>query len=158
MYFRFPFHVHAAPVAHFTSSCNHRHKLQPIHRHDRILYNPVLLTATGTQCRYFGLSIVLYKEESKVEQTVKAIKDEKDKVEEKKPYFHRPELNIKPAKPEPPTEVVKLTLWDKVKHEAKHYYNGFKLLFVDVKICSRLLLRAMRGKTLTRRERRQVNK
>jgi LETM1 and EF-hand domain-containing protein 1 len=41
-------------------------------------------------------------------------------------------------------------------HELKHYYNGFKLLFIETKIAFRLLRQVLNGHTLTRRERRQV--
>jgi LETM1 and EF-hand domain-containing protein 1 len=50
----------------------------------------------------------------------------------------------------------KLTLWEKVKHEAAHYWDGTKLLGFEVKISSKLALKMAAGYELTRRERRQV--
>ena len=46
-------------------------------------------------------------------------------------------------------------LWQKTKEEVHHYKMGFKLLWADVRISSRLLYKVLRGGTLTRRERRQ---
>lgn len=58
-----------------------------------------------------------------------------------------------PAEPGPP---LMSRVWTKVKHEASHYWHGTKLLASDIRISSRLLASLLRGKTLTRRERRQV--
>jgi len=53
-------------------------------------------------------------------------------------------------------EAQRLTLWQRVVKECKHYYHGFKLLYFETKIASRLLGQVLRGHTLTRRERKQV--
>ncbi|WIA07926.1 hypothetical protein OEZ85_007404 [Tetradesmus obliquus] len=45
-----------------------------------------------------------------------------------------------------------------VKDEAHHYWVGFKLLAFDVRVASGLAFKAMRGNTLTRRERRQLTR
>ncbi|XP_017017014.1 mitochondrial proton/calcium exchanger protein [Drosophila kikkawai] len=45
-------------------------------------------------------------------------------------------------------------IWD----ELVHYYHGFRLLFIDVAICSKLLWRVLNGKTLTRRENKQLQR
>jgi hypothetical protein len=58
-----------------------------------------------------------------------------------------------PVEPVPPLTT---RIWTKVKHEASHYWHGTKLLASDIRISSRLLASLLRGKTLTRRERRQV--
>jgi LETM1 and EF-hand domain-containing protein 1 len=50
----------------------------------------------------------------------------------------------------------KLTLWQKVKKEAAHYWDGTKLLGTEVKISSRLAIKMAAGYELTRREQRQV--
>ena len=52
--------------------------------------------------------------------------------------------------------VVKKSVWEKVKVEAKHYYSGFKLLFLDVRISSKIIWKTVQGKTLSRRENRQL--
>jgi len=49
-----------------------------------------------------------------------------------------------------------LTLWQKVKREAAHYWDGTKLLGVEVRISSKLALKMAAGYELTRRENRQV--
>ena len=53
-------------------------------------------------------------------------------------------------------EVPKRSLWEKVVAEAKHYYSGFKLLFLDVKLASQIIWKIAQGKTLSRRENRQL--
>ncbi|KAG8935935.1 hypothetical protein FRC02_005410 [Tulasnella sp. 418] len=55
-------------------------------------------------------------------------------------------------------EPLSTRVWNKVKHEAEHYYHGSKLLVAEVRISSRLLLKLMRGGTLTRRENRQLKR
>lgn len=50
----------------------------------------------------------------------------------------------------------KLTLWQKVKKEANHYWDGTKLLATEVRISSKLALKMAAGYELTRRENRQV--
>jgi len=51
---------------------------------------------------------------------------------------------------------VKLTLWQKVKKEAAHYWDGTKLLGAEIKISWKLALKMAAGYELTRREHRQV--
>ncbi|KAK9807532.1 hypothetical protein WJX72_001831 [[Myrmecia] bisecta] len=48
--------------------------------------------------------------------------------------------------------------WNTVKTEAKHYWVGTKLLWADIKIATRLLQKVVRGKALSRRERRQLTR
>jgi len=47
-------------------------------------------------------------------------------------------------------------LGERVMAELKHYYSGFKLLFLDVKISSKIIWKTVHGKTLSRRENRQL--
>ena len=47
-------------------------------------------------------------------------------------------------------------VWNKVKHEAQHYWHGSKLLVSEVRISARLQWKLLHGDSLTRRERRQV--
>ncbi|KKA28822.1 hypothetical protein TD95_000304 [Thielaviopsis punctulata] len=51
-----------------------------------------------------------------------------------------------------------MTLWEKIKHEANHYWDGSKLLAAEVKISTRLALKMMAGYELTRRENRQLRR
>jgi hypothetical protein len=68
----------------------------------------------------------------------------------------REEAESEPVKSE--TAVKKFTIWEKIKHEASHYWHGSKLLAAETSISSRLLLKTLKGKPLTRREYRQVSK
>ncbi|TIB82188.1 LETM1-domain-containing protein [Wallemia mellicola] len=56
------------------------------------------------------------------------------------------------------TEPLSTRVWGKVKHEAQHYWHGSKLLAKEIRISARLQARLLRGKTLTRRERRQLKR
>ena len=51
-----------------------------------------------------------------------------------------------------------LTLWQKVKKEARHYWDGSKLLAAEVKISWRLALKMAAGYELTRRENKQLQR
>jgi len=50
----------------------------------------------------------------------------------------------------------KKSIWQRFVEECKHYYSGFKLLFLDVKVSSRIIWKVLHGKTLSRRENRQL--
>jgi LETM1 and EF-hand domain-containing protein 1 len=79
-----------------------------------------------------------------VEKSLKSLKDKNKKLEEGGPVYS------------PPAKVVvKKSLGQKVLDELKHYYHGFRLLWIDTKIAARTLWRILNGHTLTRRERRQ---
>lgn len=52
----------------------------------------------------------------------------------------------------------KLTLWQKVKKEAQHYWDGTKLLGAEIKISWRLALKMAAGYDLTRREHKQLQR
>ncbi|KAF7560384.1 hypothetical protein G7046_g3765 [Stylonectria norvegica] len=55
-------------------------------------------------------------------------------------------------------EEKKLTLWQKVKKEAHHYWDGSKLMATEVKISWRLALKMTAGYELTRRENKQLQR
>ncbi|OJJ99384.1 hypothetical protein ASPACDRAFT_120755 [Aspergillus aculeatus ATCC 16872] len=55
-------------------------------------------------------------------------------------------------------ETKKLTLGQKIKKEAQHYWDGTKLLATEVKISSRLALKMAAGYELSRREHRQLRR
>ncbi|KAK6339818.1 hypothetical protein TWF718_009208 [Orbilia javanica] len=52
----------------------------------------------------------------------------------------------------------KLTLWQKVKKEANHYWDGTKLLGTEVKISTNLVVKMAAGYELSRREHRQLQR
>lgn len=84
-------------------------------------------------------------DDSKVEKSLRSLKDKK-KLEEGGPVYS-PTLDSEPAR---------RTIRHRVVSEIKHYYHGFRLLWVDTTIAARLLWKVLNGNTLTRRERRQV--
>lgn len=52
--------------------------------------------------------------------------------------------------------LVRRTVRQWVVDEIKHYYHGFRLLWIDTTIAGRMLWGVLNGHTLSRRERRQV--
>ncbi|XP_068167315.1 LETM1 domain-containing protein LETM2, mitochondrial isoform X2 [Antennarius striatus] len=52
--------------------------------------------------------------------------------------------------------VVKKSVYQRVVDELKHYYNGFRLLGIDISIAGRMVWRLLHGQLLTRRERRRL--
>nr|CUU00422.1 hypothetical transcript [Hymenolepis microstoma] len=59
------------------------------------------------------------------------------------------ETAIEPKKP-------KKSLWAKVRKELLHYYNGFRLLGVEIRIAAFMCYRLLRGEKLNDRERNQL--
>jgi LETM1 and EF-hand domain-containing protein 1, mitochondrial len=55
-------------------------------------------------------------------------------------------------------EQKKLTVWQKVKKEVQHYWDGTKLLGTEVKISTRLALKMAAGYQMSRREHRQLQR
>ncbi|EMP39386.1 LETM1 and EF-hand domain-containing protein 1 [Chelonia mydas] len=82
-------------------------------------------------------------DDSMVEKSLKSLKDKNKKMEEGGPVYS------------PTVEVVKKSLGQKIVDEVKHYYHGFRLLWIDTKIAARMLWRILHGNVLSRRERRQ---
>lgn len=89
---------------------------------------------------------------SKVEETVKNIKEEKELKDK------MAETAAKISCEQPKKAVAKVTMWQKVKGEILHYYHGFRLLGLDMKISAKLIWRILHGKELTRREHRLLIK
>ncbi|NWH78570.1 LETM1 protein, partial [Piaya cayana] len=83
-------------------------------------------------------------DDSIVEKSLKSLKDKNKKLEEGGPVYSPTEV-----------EVVKKSLGQRFVDELKHYYHGFRLLWIDTKIAARMLWRILHGNTLSRRERRQ---
>ncbi|KAK5970852.1 hypothetical protein GCK32_005244, partial [Trichostrongylus colubriformis] len=50
----------------------------------------------------------------------------------------------------------KKTIRQKIVHELKHYYHGFRLLALETKLSAKYMWRLLRGDTLSRRERQQL--
>uniref|UniRef100_A0A8D0A6V0 Mitochondrial proton/calcium exchanger protein n=1 Tax=Sander lucioperca TaxID=283035 RepID=A0A8D0A6V0_SANLU len=83
-------------------------------------------------------------DDSKVEKSLRSLKDKKKKLEEGGPVYS-PTLDAP----------VRRTLRQWVVDEVKHYYHGFRLLWIDTTIAGRMLWRVLNGHPLSRRERRQ---
>ncbi|XP_076466518.1 mitochondrial proton/calcium exchanger protein-like [Babylonia areolata] len=123
------------------------------------LLDPCVQFSNCTAARSLHTTAALYKEESKVEQAIKALKEKVAHVKEDKDGVSSvlKEPKVVRHETEPPVTVpAKKTLWQRFVAELKHYYHGFKLLFIDIRICTRLLWNVLNGKSLTRRERRQL--
>nr|XP_033328856.1 mitochondrial proton/calcium exchanger protein [Megalopta genalis] len=86
---------------------------------------------------------------SKVEDTVKNIKEQKDLKD-------KTEGTV--AQTTTKAVVEKVTIWQKIKGEIIHYYHGFRLLGLDMKISAKLVWRILHGKELSRREHRLLIK
>ena len=108
-------------------------------------------------------SVRLKEASSKVEQTVERLKD---KVEEEKESLDNLEKKIDSKIVATTTDATttttittsKKSLWVRIKDEGKHFWSGCKLLVLDVRVCSRIIWKITRGKTITRRERRQLTR
>ena len=85
-------------------------------------------------------------DDSKVEKSLRSLKDKTKKLEEGGPVYS-PTLDAEP---------VRRTIRQRVLDEIKHYYHGFRLLWIDTTIAGRMLWRVLNGHPLSRRERRQV--
>ncbi|XP_054258108.1 mitochondrial proton/calcium exchanger protein-like isoform X2 [Macrosteles quadrilineatus] len=85
---------------------------------------------------------------SKIEETTEAIKEKaKEVLTEKKSDVASavPSVNKE-------TVIVKKSIGQKIMDEVRHYYHGFKLLFIDIKVSSILVWKVLNGGTLSRRE------
>lgn len=97
-----------------------------------------------SMARHFSVSNYYFEKEplkpsSKVEATLTVIKkgiEDKDKDKDKN-------------KP-----VVKKSIKERIMDELRHYYHGFRLFFIEIRISTGLLLRVLKGETLNRREHR----
>ncbi|KAL1439965.1 hypothetical protein MTO96_009790 [Rhipicephalus appendiculatus] len=96
--------------------------------------------------RPLSSSRLFEKESSKVEGTVKALKEAEPSTVATKPDTSAA------AVPAPPKRPLVKRIWD----ELVHYYHGFRLLFIDIRVSSRLVYRVLNGDELTRREHKQL--
>lgn len=83
------------------------------------------------------------KPSSKVEETTEIIKEKAKEVSEKK---------VEVSAPIKDSVVVKKPLGERIMDEVRHYYHGFRLLFIDIRVSSALVWKVLKGDTLTRRE------
>jgi LETM1 and EF-hand domain-containing protein 1 len=101
------------------------------------------------------------REESKVEETLEALKVSikqsstagtaaKSTAEDAAGAVEKTVVPVPVAAP------VKKPLRERIVAELKHYYHGFRLLYIDVKVCARLIWQLVNGRPLMRREQKQV--
>lgn len=94
---------------------------------------------------------------SKVEETVKNIKEKKEEMEKEKLISAASSKDVvqSPEKSVDQTPILR-KLYLKGKAGVLHYYHGFRLLFLDMKVSAKLIWRVLNGKELSRREHRLV--
>lgn len=85
------------------------------------------------------------KASSKVEETTEAIKEKTKEITERGPIVPAPSDKKEIA-------VAKKSLRQKILDEIYHYYHGFRLLFIDIRVSSSLVWKVLKGGTLSRRE------
>lgn len=113
--------------------------LSPIHT------SSIGMCTTYTYRNFHTSILQLDKEKSKVEKTVDALK-ESIKTKEVT-------TEVKQVPVQPPA-LPKKTVWQRVVAEVKHYYHGFRLLFIDISVSAKLTWKILNGRSLTRREHR----
>ena len=101
--------------------------------------------------RSFHSSSILYEDSSKVEQTVKALREQQKELDKSQSLSKEKTISESPA-PTTPKRSLGKRIWD----ELVHYYHGFRLLFIDFGISSRLIWKVLNGGELTRREHKQL--
>ncbi|XP_033982749.1 mitochondrial proton/calcium exchanger protein isoform X4 [Trematomus bernacchii] len=84
-------------------------------------------------------------DDSKVEKSLRILKDKKKTMEEGGPVY----------RPMQDSERVRRSVRQWIVDEVKHYYHGFRLLWIDTTIAGRMLWQVLNGHPLSRRERRQ---
>ncbi|XP_076279143.1 leucine zipper and EF-hand containing transmembrane protein 1 [Lasioglossum baleicum] len=119
--------------------------------HSKVIESFNIVNTPYLQVRTFYATPIWSGKESssKVEDTVKNIKEQKDlKQKTEGAVAHTSSKAV----------VEKLTIWQRVKGEILHYYHGFRLLGLDMKISAKLVWRILQGKALSRREHRLLIK
>ncbi|KAJ8005761.1 hypothetical protein DPEC_G00121250 [Dallia pectoralis] len=67
-----------------------------------------------------------------------------------------PSTTVATAAAAPRSQLVKKSIGQRIVEELKHYYNGFRLLGIDIKIAGKMVWRLLHGQLLSRRERRRL--
>ncbi|XP_012229350.1 mitochondrial proton/calcium exchanger protein [Linepithema humile] len=118
---------------------------------DSIVPPAYINNATCLQIRTFYVTPRWKGQESssKIEETVKNIKEEKE-LKEKTDSIAK-DCDTKKV-------VAKVTIWQRIKGEILHYYHGFRLLGLDMKVSAKLIWRILHGHELSRREHRLLVK
>lgn len=122
-----------------------------LHGGERVNAIDVPIAATIKPLSAKDIKPVLQPEEkSKVEETCETLKAQQQ-AETSKTLLDVVDEALQPKKVT--KDPVKKSLVDRILHEVKHYANGFKLLFINVRISVKQLWKVLHGQELSRRER-----
>lgn len=125
-----------------------KYKIINVHKPREWHMTMTVSQSRGLQSSSFSSS----KEPSKVEETVKVLKEEVKKKGD--------EVAGAAKTPATPSSVVtsppKRSLGKRIVDEIIHYYHGFRLLFIDIRVSVRYVWKISQGEQLTRREHRQL--
>ncbi|KAH9631054.1 hypothetical protein HF086_015039 [Spodoptera exigua] len=136
-YLNFPYITLSRSLSYYTTQpIGLHHDITQKPFNTRILYHPEFIRTFTTSRYHFDKEPL--KPSSKVEATVETIKkgiEEQEKLPKKE-------------------EQKKKSLKERIMNELRHYYHGFRLLFIEVRISSKLFFKILKGDTLTRREHR----
>ncbi|XP_061100613.1 mitochondrial proton/calcium exchanger protein isoform X2 [Conger conger] len=100
--------------------------------------------AAAVPVRWWHCSSSL-RDDSKAEKSLLSLKEKNKKLEEGGPVYS----------PTVDRTLVRRTISQRVADEIRHYYHGFRLLWIDTTIAGRMLWTILNGHALSRRERRQ---
>ena len=119
-----------------------------------------LTPALGSFAKFHSKSNAVFKDpDSNAEKAANLIKENIIQVKKEETVeAGETKKAIETVSPSTAVDVQRPTLWQRIVKELKHYYTGFKLLYFETKIASRLLRSVLNGHTLTRRERRQFTR
>ncbi|CAH0720171.1 unnamed protein product, partial [Brenthis ino] len=134
-YQNFPYITLSRSLSYYTTQpigLQHDISQKPFNR--KVFYPAYVRTISTSKNNYEKEPL---KPSSKVEATVESIKKE---IEEKEKL--------------PKKEEKKKSIKERIMDELRHYYHGFRLLFIEVRISTSLLFQILKGHTLTRREHR----
>ncbi|XP_045449708.1 mitochondrial proton/calcium exchanger protein isoform X2 [Melitaea cinxia] len=134
-YQNFPYITHSRSLSYYTTQpvgLQHDVSQKPLNGK---VFCPVYVRTISTSKYCYEKEPL--KPSSKVEATVVTIKKE---IEEKEKL---------PKKVEK-----KKSIKERIMDELRHYYHGFRLLFIEVRISTSLLFKILKGQSLTRREHR----
>lgn len=136
-------------VARIARPANQRalHMLATHTRHQRGL---LPLHGGFLATREFSSARLIRKEEQSKKVDSKSVENPKKDESSKDAPAESGEEKAKPKE--------KLTLWQKVKREASHFWEGSKLLGYEVRVSTKLALKMASGRELSRREDRQLKR
>ncbi len=132
--------LHSSVIA---QTCGLKWSYRPLHVDHNLLRIPPSIICCADHPKCFHTHHFLYadpsKPSSKIEESVQALK-EKNKSHESAEEVEKTIVSSKK------------TLKQKIIDECVHYYHGFRLLFIDISVSTKLLGRILRGIQLSRRE------